>query len=111
MDDTSTDEAIAQRGRVLWMHFLVFTAVSLVLFALDIIFSDVRWFYWPVMAWGAILGAHALYCKSLAVDDDWVERRTNRVHDKSYDISHIRDIENSFVESQSAEKSAAERKD
>ena len=110
MDDTGTNEARAQRGRVLWMHFLAFTAVSLVLFVSDLMFSEVRWFYWPVMAWGAILGAHALYCKSLAVDNDWVERRTNRVHDKSYDISHIRDIENSFVEAQSAEKSAVERK-
>lgn len=110
MDTADIDEGIARRSHALRIHLIAFAGVSLVLFAIDLSFSEVRWFYWPVMVWGTVLGVHALYCKTLSVDDDWVERRTNKIRDKSYDIGHIHDIETSFNESQSKENSATERK-
>lgn len=110
MDRANIGEGAARRARVLRIHFIAYSSVNIVLFATDLLFSEARWFYWPAMAWGAVLGAHWLFCKSLAVDDDWAERRANKIRDKSYDLGHIRDIENTFNESQAAEKSAAERK-
>ena len=108
METANSDEGIVRRARTLRVHFLAFAAVSIVLFTVDLVLFESLWFYWPVMAWGAVFGAHALYCKSLSVDDDWAERRSNMIHDKSYDIGHIRDIEASYEKNRSAEEAAAE---
>ncbi len=93
METANTDASVARRSRMLRIHFLGFAGVSIVLLSIDLSLFAVRWFHWPVMAWGAVLGTHFLYCKSLAVDDAWVEKRTNKIRDKSYDLGHIRAIE------------------
>lgn len=102
METANTDEGVARRSRVLRIHFLAFAGVSIVLVAVDLLFSEARWFYWPVMIWSAVLGVHFLYCKTLSVDDSWAEERTDNIRYKSYDLGHIRDIEDSYKESQSA---------
>lgn len=110
MDTANSDEGITRRARTLRVHFLAFAAVSIILFAIDLVLFETLWFYWPVMAWGAVFGAHGLYCKSLSVDDDWAERRSNMIRDKSYDIKHIHDIEVSYEKKQAAEESAVEER-
>jgi uncharacterized membrane protein YdbT with pleckstrin-like domain len=111
METATPDEGIARRARMLRIHLLIFASVSIILCAIDVLLFDTRWFYWPVMVWGALFGAHFLYCKSLAVDDDWAEARAGKIRDKSYDLGHIRDIEVSFKKSQSAEETPPENKD
>jgi hypothetical protein len=44
------------------------------------------------VAWGVLLAAHYLVCKARAVDERWVEERTNDLRSKSYDASHIDSI-------------------
>lgn len=101
-------EKIMQMGRMLRIHLILFAAVGIALFTIDISFFDTRWFHWPVMAWGVIVGVHALYFKCLTVDDEWVSHRTDRIRSKSYDLGHIRDIEDSLEKRQSSEGSEAE---
>ncbi len=109
METAKADQDIARRARIQHIHLALFIGFSIFLCAIDFLFFDSRWFYWPVMVWGAILGGHALYCKSLSVDDDWAEARANKIRDKSYDLGHIRDIETSFKQSQSVEESTSEK--
>ncbi len=78
------------------MHIACFALASIALLATDLIFSETRWFHWPVMVWGTLFCAHALYCKSLSVDDEWVEERTNKIRRNSYDLGHILSIEDSY---------------
>ena len=47
------------------------------------------WSFWPLAAWGVLLAAHYLGCKSRTVDEAWAEERTAELHSKSYDASHI----------------------
>lgn len=89
-------EKSSVRARQLRFHFACYAVVIVSLAVIDLNFSEARWFHWPAMAWGAILCAHFLYCKSLAVNDEWVEERTSRLRINSYDLGHIRSIEDSY---------------
>ena len=106
MDNTSAENGKYRRARALRVHFMGFAGVSVILLAVDLLMPGPAWFYWPVMAWGAVIGAHALYCKSLAVDEDWAERRAGDIRQKSYDIGHILDIEDSYKKTRSSNDTA-----
>ncbi len=103
MVNTGVDKGKVHRARTFRIHFLGFAGISILLFMLDLVTLGPLWFYWPVMAWGAVIGAHWLYCKSLAVDDDWADRRVSEVLYKSYDLGHIRQIEESYKNKQSSD--------
>ncbi len=109
METVEPDESIARRAKIHRIHLVLFAISSVALCVIDFLWFESLWFYWPVMVWGAVFGVHTLYCKSLAVDEDWADARANRIHDKSYDIGHIRDIEASFKKSQAAEKATPEK--
>jgi len=47
------------------------------------------WSFWPLAAWGVVLGMHYLVYKARTVDEAWVEERTADLHSKSYDAAHI----------------------
>lgn len=46
-------------------HLLTFIVGCIVLFVIDLIYSDRRWFYWMLLPWGAILALHGLFCSRL----------------------------------------------
>lgn len=54
------------------------------------------WAFWPLMAWGLVLGAHYLMYKSRRADDRWVEERTEDVRSKSYDRAHMDSIQTRY---------------
>ena len=86
-------------GIVKWAlrrHLIAYGCASVVFFVADYFMAGASWFYWPVMAWGAVVGVHWLYCKSIDVDDDWAERRTINIRLKSYDLGHIAAIDESY---------------
>jgi hypothetical protein len=41
------------------------------------------------MVWGAVLGVHYLFVRSLSADEEWADRRAMRLHDQSYDVRHV----------------------
>lgn len=47
------------------------------------------WSFWPLAAWGALLGVHYLVHKARTVDESWAEERTADLRSKSYDAAHI----------------------
>ena len=97
-------------GQYRRIHMAYFIGVGASLVAFDFTFSETRWFHWPLMIWGALLCVHLLYCKSVSVDDAWAEKRTNRIKGKSYDLGHIRNIEESYKEDTPPEESVVEKR-
>jgi hypothetical protein len=85
------DRGIIERS--LRHHLIMYGFASVVFFVADSFMPGALWFHWPVMTWGAIAGAHLLYCKSVNVDEAWAERRALDLRLKSYDLGHILDID------------------
>jgi len=51
------------------------------------------WSFWPMIAWGLLLALHFFYYKAVTVDEDWARERTDDLRLRSYDLSHIQDIQ------------------
>ena len=94
--------------RYLPLHIAIYLVTCTILAVLDYSFFETRWFYWPAMVWGVVLGVHILYCKSLSVDESWAEARADKLREKSYDLGHIMKIEEEYKESVEASAPADE---
>ena len=46
----------------------------------------------PILAWGLLLALHFILARSMTVDDEWVEERTEGLRLKAYDQGHMDDI-------------------
>lgn len=73
-------------------HFIVFALVNAVLFLIDRVAGGGWWSFWLIYAWGIVLAVHFFYVRSVNVDERWVEERADDVRLRSYDVSHIEDI-------------------
>ncbi len=76
---------------------MAYAAVNGALFLIDLLTPGPWWFLWPVFGWGVVAAAHWLYVKSVNIDDDWAERRTEDIRQKAYDAGHIEDIEKRYA--------------
>jgi hypothetical protein len=74
-------------------HFAAFLLVNLALTGANIAMGAPWWAFWPLAVWGLPLVVHYLIYKTSTIDDAWVEERTSELHGKSYDFSHIADIQ------------------
>jgi hypothetical protein len=73
-------------------HACAYGLGSVIFLVVDLLASEGRWFYWPVLVWGFVVLLHYIYVKSVSIDTDWAARRTTEVADRAYDLSHIEDI-------------------
>ena len=46
-------------------HIATFASAALGMVIIDLVYSDKRWFYWPLLPWLFILGLHVLFASSL----------------------------------------------
>jgi len=83
---------LAER-RIFRRHFAAFLLVNLALTGANIAMGAPWWAFWPLTVWGVPLVVHYLIYKASTIDDAWVEERTAELHGKSYDFSHIADIQ------------------
>lgn len=70
-------------------HRGLFVAGALALILANWAIGGAWWSFWPLAAWGVLLGAHYLVHKARTIDDAWVDARTADLRSKSYDASHI----------------------
>ena len=70
-------------------HAWIFAAAAAVLGVANLLVGEGWWSFWPLCAWGVILGVHYLFYKTRRVDEAWVEERTQDLRSKSYDAGHI----------------------
>ncbi len=83
----------AQVKRLFVRHRRAYAGVMAVLIAANIAIGGGWWSFWPMCAWGLVFSLHFFYYKSVTVDEAWVEERTDDMRLRSYDLSHISDIE------------------
>lgn len=73
-------------------HLQAFVAVNALLTAINVYTGPPWWAFWPLVVWGLLLMLHFLYHRTQAVNEAWVDERTQDVRSKSYDLGHIDDI-------------------
>ena len=79
--------------RLFRWHVLAYCVLMGALAVTNIVVGGGWWSFWPMCAWGLVLALHFFLYKSITVDDAWVQERTDDLRLRSYDLSHIRDIE------------------
>ena len=80
-------------ARLYRWHVLAYSVLVGGLTAINIYVGGGWWSFWPTIAWGLLLALHFFYYKSITVDEDWARERTDDLRLRSYDLSHIRDIQ------------------
>jgi hypothetical protein len=91
-DETTERDRAFRRLRRLRRHILVYAAVNGALLLIDLLTPGPLWFPWPMFGWGFALAAHWLYVKSVNIDDDWAQRRTEDIRLQAHDLGHMEDI-------------------
>jgi hypothetical protein len=87
------DEQQARVKRLFLRHRRVYVGVMAVLIAANIVIGGGWWSFWPMCVLSLIFSLHFLYYKTVTIDEAWVEERTDDMRLRSYDLSHISDIE------------------
>ena len=90
-------------------HLAAYCVLMGALLAINIFIGGGWWSFWPMCAWGLVLACHFFYYKSATVDDRWVQERTDDLRLRSYDLSHIHDIEDRVDKGDSSVRPPGER--
>ncbi len=84
MPDITNDNQAYERAhkrveelRGFYMHLLMYVAVSLGLFFIDLLSPGGPWFFWPVIGWGIFVVVHgvSLLMEGTLLGDRWEERK------------------------------------
>ena len=73
-------------------HALIFVLANGALHVANWFTGAPWWAFWPLVAWGAGLGAHYMVYRARHSDPAWVRERTDDVRSKSYDRAHMDQI-------------------
>lgn len=94
-DDTTHGERESKAlvKRLFRIHLSAYIGAMMILLTVNIAIGGGWWSFWPMCAWGIVLAFHFFYYKSVTIDEAWVEERTDDMRLRSYDLSHIHDIE------------------
>ena len=74
-------------------HATSYFSVLVVVIALNVAIGGLGWAFWPLYGWGVLLALHYFYTKSVNVPDEWVDERAEEMRLRSYDLDHIRNIQ------------------
>ena len=95
--------------RLFRWHLLAYCGFMGVLIVVNFIIGGGWWSFWPICAWGLLLAFHFFYYKSVTVDEAWVQERPDDMRLRSYDLSHIHDIEDRVEQRDASVRPADER--
>jgi hypothetical protein len=91
------EPSFAQRlTRAYRWHALAFLALNGSLGLINALLGGYWWSFWPLFITGLALAVHYCLYKAVAVDEGWVEERTQELNLKSYDRSHIEDLKSRY---------------
>ena len=85
-------------------HAGAFVAGNLLLNGVNILRGGSWWAFWPLVGSGLVLAVHYFLYKTAAVDEVWVEARTEELNLKSYDRSHVEDLKSRYGDHASRER-------
>jgi hypothetical protein len=95
--------------RLFRWHLLAYCLLIGALTVVNIFVGGGWWSFWPMCAWGLVLALHFFYYKSVTVDEAWAQERTDDLRLRSYDLSHISDIEDRVDSGDSSVSPPSER--
>ena len=84
------------RADFLRFHRNAFIAVNGMLTIVNVVIGGGWWAFWPLSVWGVVFFLHLCFVRAVYVDDEWVNDRTDDLRTKSYDLSHIDDIDGRY---------------
>ena len=87
---------IQHRTSLRWHLSLYLTALILWILATLLVFTDWSAF-WPMISWSLVIMVHYLVVRSITIDPEWIEKRTEQVTDDAKDTSHIENIRDHYV--------------
>ncbi len=88
---------LATLARLWWRpHLYLFLVLNGALSLINWAVSDYWWGFWPLFITLIPLACHYFLVKSLDPDLRWIEQRGMWIKSKSYDIDHMRKIEESY---------------
>ncbi|MCW5750060.1 MAG: 2TM domain-containing protein [Alphaproteobacteria bacterium] len=83
MDDDRLYRAALRRVRamkIFYMHLIVYVAVNLLLFLIDMMTTGGPWFFWPLVGWGFGLALQGVFTFGpLFFDPAWEERKVGEL--------------------------------
>jgi hypothetical protein len=77
-------------------HARGFVVGNILLNGVNALVGGSWWAFWPLLVTAAVLAAHYFLYKTIAVDQRWVDERTQELNLKSYDRSHIEDLKSRY---------------
>lgn len=104
-----SDERNSLVKRLYRWHVLAYSVVMSMLVVANIFVGGGWWSFWPMIAWSLVLACHFFYYKSVTVDEEWAQERTDDLKLRSYDLGHIQDIEDRVEKHDASVRPADER--
>jgi len=111
-DEMTGEEDVQQArvGRLFRWHLRTYVMAMCVLVVANIIVGGGWWSFWPMCVWSIGFAFHFFYYKSVTVDEAWVQERSDDMRLRSYDLSHISDIEDRVDRRDASVRPSDERK-
>jgi hypothetical protein len=83
-------------ARAFRWHLAAFLILNVSLSLINAVLGRPWWAFWPLAVTAFVLAVHYFFYKAVAVDEGWVEERTQELNLKSYDRSHIEDLKSRY---------------
>jgi hypothetical protein len=77
-------------------HARGFVVGNILLSGVNALIGGSWWAFWPLLVTAVALAVHYFLYKTIAVDQRWVDERTQELNLKSYDRSHIEDLKSRY---------------
>lgn len=92
------------------VHAGIFSIVNAAVLLCLIFIPAVRGYWWIIAVWGAVLGCHYVIARTIRIDKDWVDRRTDDLRMNSYDLGHIREIQAGYQDGHPIDRTQSDPK-
>ena len=92
------------------LHKRIYLSVMAITVLSQIIWPTAWWFFWPLIIWTMAFGLHFMVIRTLDVQDDWVEERTDQISENAFDFSHIATIRKQMSKETYGEAYGSEKK-
>ena len=47
------------------------------------------WFFWPLLIWSILFTLHIMLIRTIDIDDEWVEARSEKISDNAFDYAQM----------------------
>jgi hypothetical protein len=61
----------------------------IVIVASQLIWPTQWWFFWPLLIWSILFTLHVMVMRTIDIDDEWVEKRSEKISDNAFDYAQM----------------------